>query len=59
MVGSLKNLRETEEGLEVVKGELVGLFGAGQHAVSQLELLLLELLDPRLDGVGTHEPEID
>ena len=48
---------QPEERLEVVKGELVGLLGAGQHAVRQLQLLLLQLQDARLHRVLAQEPE--
>ena len=60
-LGSINNTiavsLKAEEGLEVVKCELVGLLGPGEHAVGQLELLLLEFEDPRLDCVGAREPE--
>ena len=49
---------QSEEGLEVVEGELAGLLCAGQHAVGQLQLLLLQLQDPRLHGVLAQEPEM-
>ena len=53
----LSSSLQSKEGLEVVEGELVGLLGAGEHALRQLELLLLQLKDPSFDGVLAQEAE--
>ena len=54
-ISDLSTSLQPEEGLEVVEGELVGLLGAGQDAVRQLQLLLLQLQDPRLHRVLAQE----
>ena len=54
-ISDLSTSLQVEEGLEVVEGELVCLLGAGQDAVRQLQLLLLQLQDPRLHSVLAQE----
>ncbi len=56
-MGSGSGSAKIEEGLEVLEGELARSLGAGQHAISQLELLLLEVDDAGLDGVAAEKSE--